>query len=105
MNPSDATTASVRDLLQQTHGLLAGHLDGDTAVNAALLFTVEAALNLAELREELHHDAASRCDRLREVYQCTRAAATAARFAVVAAEDRRRAEAVAVRGARDGGLL
>ena len=85
---------AVSDLLLRTQKLLDGCLDngdtGDLAVGAALLASVEAALSLAEVYEQLVVDPSTRCERVQEAYMCTRAAAMAARFAVVAADDRRR---------------
>jgi len=87
-SPNGAINRLVSDLLRCTYGLLADCLDsGDTAVSAALLTTVEAALGLAEVREELIVDPAARRERVREAYLCTRAAATTARFAVFVADD------------------
>ena len=85
---------AVSDLLLRTQKLLDGCLEsrdtGDLAVGAALLASVEAALSLAEVYEQLVVDPSTRCERVQEAYMCTRAAAMAARFAVVAADDRRR---------------
>ncbi len=88
MTPPDGSTVSVCDLLRQTYGLLAVRSANDTAVNAALVATVEAALGLAELHEADPAGTGDRSDRLTDVYACTRAAVTAVRFAVVEADDR-----------------
>jgi hypothetical protein len=67
-----------------------------TGLEHALLFAVEAAVSLAQVCE------AQRCgdrvddERLREAYSCARAAASAASFAVVEAEDSRRLQRQAV---------
>ncbi|MDO3702930.1 hypothetical protein Q3W71_14755 [Micromonospora sp. C28SCA-DRY-2] len=93
MTGPEPDPAAVRDLLRQAYALVCGRLDGDIAINAALLTTVEAALGLAELRADRGADPGQRSERLSEVYRCTRAAATAVRFAVVEADDLRRVRA------------
>jgi hypothetical protein len=74
-----------------------------TGLDHALLFAVEAAVNLAQACEAQGDRLCA--DRMREAYSCVRAAATAARFAIVAAEDDRRSSrpAVDVRARPDAG--
>jgi alpha-D-ribose 1-methylphosphonate 5-triphosphate synthase subunit PhnH len=93
MTAQHRAKASVLDLLRQVHGQVQGipePVDRSIALHAALAATVEAALNLAEVCEQVWLDEAIRCERVREGYSWTRAAGVAARFAVVEAEDRRR---------------
>lgn len=94
MTGPEPDPGAVRDLLRQAYALVCDRLDGDIAINAALLTTVEAALGLAELRADRCADAEQRSERLSEVYRCARAAATTVRFAVVEADDRRRIRGV-----------